>query len=282
MAYADIPENVLSKLSSERMRMYHAMWHFVRNEQAWRGLSQEQRSGLVAQGWEAPRFEHTTGGGIDFLYMHRRMIEMVNIWGAEDATGGHHHHSDSPPSFRVIPWLEIPLDHNDIVWPMPPVQVDDNPEFQAIFGRSKDIDVTEHYRTRIQAEFGNRSWLRSITLDDLGTELERSIHGWMHMHWSPEPPPNPNSLDITNDWLGSPFSSHVNKHFWRLHGWIDNRILAWSDANGVDPDLSEGWEGPIDRVTSEMHSADPKLFNEIGFGEMPVLTMLWDDLLLEN
>lgn len=211
------------------------------------------------------------------------MIEMVNAWGSENMNGGHHHHHGAGTSgFKVVPWFEIPFDHNDSVWPMPPVSVSGNPELERIFGRSKDLDVTEHYRNRVVSEFGNRDWLRSVTLDELGTELERSIHGWMHMHWSPEPPENPNSLDVANDWLGSPFSSHVNKHFWRLHGWIDNRIYAWGDANGIEPDLSAGWEGPIDSVTGEMHSADPALFSVVGFEDKPVLTMLWDDLLLEN
>jgi len=282
MAYGDIPESVLNNLASERMRMYHAMWHFVRNEGAWQNLTPEQRVGLVDEGWEAPRFEHTAGAGIDFLYMHQRMIGMVNLWGAGEARDNHHHHSDGKNIFKVIPWYDIPFDHNDPVWPMPPVEIDGNPELERIFSRSKELDVTDYYKNRIETEFTNRQWLTSITLDDFGTELERSIHGWMHMHWSPSPPENPNSLDVTNDWLGSPFSSHVNKHFWRLHGWIDNLILAWGDANGVEPDLSDGWEGPSDSVTGQMHNADPKLFSFVGFDRMPTQTMLWDDLLLEN
>ncbi len=104
----------------------------------------------------------------------------------------------------------------------------------------------------------------------------------MHFHWCNEPPANPNSLDTENDWLGSPFSSHVNKHFWKLHGWIDDRIAAWGDANGKEPDLSNGWEGPLDRITGEMHSADPTLFETLKFDERPSLRMLWDDILLEQ
>jgi hypothetical protein len=34
-----------------------------------------------------------------------------------------------------------------------------------------------------------------------------------------------------NDFLGDPFSSHVNPVFWRFHGWIDDRIEDWFRAH---------------------------------------------------
>ena len=34
-----------------------------------------------------------------------------------------------------------------------------------------------------------------------------------------------------NDFLGDPFSSHVNPVFWRFHGWIDDRIEDWYRAH---------------------------------------------------
>ena len=30
-----------------------------------------------------------------------------------------------------------------------------------------------------------------------------------------------------NDFLGDPFSSHVNPAFWAFHGWIDDRLNDW-------------------------------------------------------
>jgi hypothetical protein len=277
MGYADIPLPVKEKLASERMRMYHALWHFVRRRDAWEGLEPGEREELARQGWTPPRFEREPGGGIDFLYMHRQMIGMVNEWAS--AAAPHEHHLAQP---FVVGWLDIPWDHEDPVWPMPVVDLTSDPQFPRIFGRAKDPAVTEFYRRRVAEEFGNRAWLRAVSLDQFATALEFSIHGWMHLHWSPAPPPNPNSLDPTNDWLGSPFSSHVNKHFWKLHGWIDDRIKAWEDANGEIADLSEGWEGPPDYVTGEMHSADPQLFRTLQFEERPPLLMPWKDLLLEG
>jgi len=180
--------------------------------------------------------------------------------------------------------LRIHLAHDDPVWPMPVVDLGSDPRFPQIFGRSKDQATTDFYRGRVSEAFENRHWLRAQSLDQLGTQIEVTIHGWMHMHWSTVPPANPNSLDESesNDWLGSPISSHVNRHFWKLHGWIDNRIYGWEDAHGEEADLSEGWDGPPDFFTDEPHSADPRLFTLLRLEELPPLLMRWKDPLLER
>lgn len=280
MAYGDIPDAARQRLASERVRMYHALWHLVRNEEEWTDMDAAQKAELVTQGWTPPRFEGNDGGGIDFLYMHRRMIGMVNAWAAGE--DGHHHGAPMQAGGFVRGWREIPWDHADPVWPMPVVDLTSDPRFPAIFGRSKEQAATAVYQRRVSEQFANREWLRSQTIDQFGTQLEFTIHGWMHMHWSPAPPANPNNLDASNDWLGSPFSSHVNRHFWKLHGWIDDRINAWEDARGEAANLSGGWDGPPDYVTGEPHSADPQLFNVLRFEERRPLLMPWKDLLLEN
>jgi hypothetical protein len=281
MTWGDIPEAARTRLASERVRMYHALWHFVRNKEAWNSLEASEKDELVRQGWTAPRFEDQPGAGIDFLYMHRRMIQMVNLWASGQ---DHHDHHGAAPQAAVFvqAWRDIPWDHTDPVWPMPRVDPESVPEFQRIFGRSKEQGTTEFYRRRVRDVYENRDWLRAQSLDQLGTELEFRIHGWLHMHWSSAPPADPNSLDESNEWLGSPFSSHVNRHFWKLHGWIEDRIHAWEDARGEEADLTEGWDGPPDSLTGEPHSADPQLFRVLRFDERAPLLMPWKDLLLER
>jgi hypothetical protein len=281
MAWGDIPNPALTRLASERVRMYHALWHFVRREDDWNGLEAQQKDELVRLGWAPPRFEDQLGAGIDFLYMHRRMIQMVNLWASGQ---DHHDHHEGAPQADVFvrPWVNIPWDHADPIWPMPVVNPESVPNFPRIFGRSKEQGTTEFYRRRVFEVYENRDWLRAQSLEQLGMELEFRIHGWMHMHWSTAPPANPNSLDESSDWLGSPFSSHVNRHFWKLHGWIDDRIYGWEDACGEEADLSKGWDGPPDSLTDEPHSADPELFRVLRFEERPPLLMPWKDLLLER
>jgi hypothetical protein len=73
----------------------------------------------------------------------------------------------------------------------------------------------------------------------------------MHMRWASVPrdpssdeaqrgqpiPAGPAPLDFDTKWLepeydhlGETFSSHVNPIFWRLHGWVDDRIEDWFKA----------------------------------------------------
>ena len=71
----------------------------------------------------------------------------------------------------------------------------------------------------------------------------------MHMRWSsltydpvdgttPVPGGRSPDYDISTKWdspnydyLGDFYSSHVNPVFWRLHGWVDDRIEAWFAAH---------------------------------------------------
>jgi hypothetical protein len=137
MAWGDIPDAARTRLGSERVRMYHAIWHFVRREDNWNGLDASQKDELVRQGWTPPRFEDQPGAGIDFLYMHRRMIQMVNLW-ASGQDHSHHHGGAPQADFFVQAWRDIPWDHDDPVWPMPVVDLQSDPRFPGIFGRSKD------------------------------------------------------------------------------------------------------------------------------------------------
>ena len=273
MAFQDLPDPVRQMLASEEVRVHHYLWHQVRNRNRWEnGFTDEQRASLIAQSWQAPRFEIEAGGGIDFLFMHRRMIAMVDRMLADAGA------SDYP---RVEGWQDIPFDHDDAVWPMPAAWETDDARMRWILEQTKSRATTEFYRNRVRNEFADRDWLRTQSVDQLGTELERSIHGWMHLHWSAPPPADPFSVEASNDYLGSPFSSHVNKHFWKLHGWIDERIIAWEDANGMQADLTGGWEGAPGFLDSMPHTADPELFAALELAAKPPIIMTWDDPLLE-
>ena len=100
MGYGDIPLHIKQKLASERIRTYHAVWHFVRNESQWNDLEEEVKQQLRDEGWEPPRFETQDGAGIDFLYMHQRMIDMTNSWGNQDMHD-HSHHGHGKKNFVV-------------------------------------------------------------------------------------------------------------------------------------------------------------------------------------
>jgi hypothetical protein len=96
-------------------------------------------------------------------------------------------------------------------------------------------------------EFKNPQYLSALSLGELGALLEWSVHNDMHMRWASVPrdpksgeptPAGRADNDIREVWdnpnydfLGEFYSSHVNPVFWRLHGWIDDRISDWFQAH---------------------------------------------------
>jgi hypothetical protein len=94
-------------------------------------------------------------------------------------------------------------------------------------------------------------WLRrpniltQLTLGAYGNLLEMTIHNWMHMRWASVPrDPASGKVesrgnydvdtrwdDPKNDYLGEFHTSHVNPVFWKLHGWVDDRVEDWFRAH---------------------------------------------------
>lgn len=97
----------------------------------------------------------------------------------------------------------------------------------------------------LELRFRSPAFLSSLSLGALGTLIEWTIHGWMHVRWTHTTydPATGESIgrglfdvdpkwdDPSNDDLGDFYSSHVHPTFWRIHGWIDDRIQDWARAN---------------------------------------------------
>lgn len=243
MSTPNLPQQAIQMIASEQMRTHHARWHFVRNR--WHTLTPAQQSAFESIGFKPPRLDPISlpgdsvaapprdpGAGLDFLFMHRKMIERLNALLASI-------NDQNYPT--IIPWDPIPWDHNDPDWPMPP-------SYSSDVNWAKTQSRTDFYKSEAENKFESNSWLQGRDLDDIGAEIENGIHNWMHMHWSRQPwyqeLPGQDPNDPRNDYLGSTYSSHVNKAFWKLHGWIDSRIDQWEAVNNTQADFSQGWEGP--------------------------------------
>ncbi len=270
MAAPKLPLQIKQMLASEGVRTFHQLWHLVRSEANWNRLPEESREQLREEGWKAPRFEQDAGAGIDFLYMHRVMIQMVD----------EHLHHFPGPYHKVEGWNPIPFQDNNADYPVPP----NWPGADDAFATAKHPDMAELYKRRVAEQFRNDEWLRSKTLDEVGSEIEWTVHGWMHLRWSQRPAVDIWAAGVENDWLGAPFSSHVNDHFWKLHGWIDETIGAWERANNKVADLSVGWSGPTHGLpTHHAHSADPKFLKILKVKEQDnIKIMTWKIPILEG
>ncbi len=83
-----------------------------------------------------------------------------------------------------------------------------------------------------------------MTLGELGTRLEFSVHNQMHIRFSAYPTNGSRLVrdesDFRTKWddpgydtLFDEYSSHVGPLFFRLHKWVDNRIEDWAEAHGA-------------------------------------------------
>ncbi|CAD73690.1 hypothetical protein [Rhodopirellula baltica] len=256
-----LPEPVIRMLAGEKHRLHHLLWHSLRQFWLSRDVSDETREHIRKLGWEPPRLGTESGktavdngSGIDFLFMHREMISHVAHMMHGLGLDPIQHWSEPPqpgavraePDFtRAHPELPVPGNPDGFV--VPPAW--HWPSSLNLERRIHALKSDEYYWSRMRwwdREFKNPERLSRLTLGQLGALLEFSIHNDMHMRWASVPrlaegtkvPAGRGIGDIdskwadpSNDYLGDFYSSHVNPVFWRLHGWVDDRIEDWFAAH---------------------------------------------------
>lgn len=246
-------------LASRYHRLHHVLFHYVRNN--WASFKPQQKAAINALNWGTPRpsMERATwdsdkpygnifwaidnNSGEDFLYYHRWMIAMVDQalaglriepWSGKDAIpppkGGCS--DEQVPDF--IPVFENPKDPNrpvNVTWLQLRVAEMKSPAFFW----SKMNWWGQDYR--------DRSYLKTLTLGELGARLELGVHNQMHIRWSAYPSNGYTLIrdesDFREKWddpgydtLFDEYSAHVTPIFFRIHKWIDDRIEDWAEAHG--------------------------------------------------
>ena len=240
---ATLPIEVREMMAERPRRMHHYLWHQVRS--SWLRYPPETRQRLSDLGWMPPRPARGENGqllldnssGEDFFYMHRQMIAHVNVKLAQ---------LTDPSYSKVQGWIAVPWP-GDEDFPVPPPWEDDEPDFTQFLTTVKSEGFYRSNFASWESFFRNLIILRRMSLGQLGSLLEFTIHNYMHMRWAAQPIGNrPNATPgehdtipeewdrVDYDYLGDTYSSHVNPIFWKLHGWIDNRIEDWRRANGVE------------------------------------------------
>lgn len=247
-------------LASRKHRLQHAVWHTVRTQ--WHALKGDINAvaEIDKRGWwpQRPPFLETraldleNGAGEDFLFMHRKMVLMVaEVYAKADK---------SPPAgWAALPGAAVPqtvynettasgakkfvFDPEASGFMVPPPARDDETDRLL-----KSPSFLGGVMRPLQRLFRSTRLLSGLTLGQFGNLLEFTIHGWMHIRWTytiydpaTGTPIGRESLfdidpkwdDLANDDLGDFYSSHVHPTFWRLHGWIDDRINDWATVNAA-------------------------------------------------
>jgi hypothetical protein len=252
-----LPQEVIEYMGSREVRYYHLFFHSTRL--FFYMLGPKQQHAIRNLGWEPPRpasAYNSTGGelvlpdnnnGEDFLYMHWKMIQEVNR--ISQAAGS---------TYRVRGWVNIPPP-NDQNWPVPDTyEVPDTQWLTDLINLFKSDDFYwDEIRPRDQ-RLSRPEYLRTLTLGELGSELENEIHFFAHNRFSEANPVGyrvqnpltpvdyvePKWDDLRYDWLGDFYGAHVHPTFWMIHGWVDNKMELWRKANNYARIYWVGtWEG---------------------------------------
>jgi hypothetical protein len=239
-----LPAIVVTTMAQREMRYHHFLWHNLR--ETWLNLDASTQHAITALGWAPPRPAAFTkedgtvvplednGSGEDFLYMHRQMVIMVNKLVA------------GTPYGQIKGWPSVPAP-GDPKWPVPaPYEIPGAPEWTAEVSNSKTDDFYWNTIVPMEEELNDEDNLRKWTLGQYGSKVEFTIHNWMHTRFSeltsvgirpytPNPTPKVDTKydDPNYRWLGDTYSSHVNPVFWKIHGWVENKIENWRKANGL-------------------------------------------------
>ncbi len=237
-----LPVGLITELAQRRWRLHFYIWHKLRH--SWLRLTEKERRAVeeIAPFWVPPRPALDSRGrplpdndsGEDFLYMNRWMLALAEGHGPA----------------RIDSWRRVPPP-DDPDYPVP------NFPDSGLEGL-KSEDYYERHLAPWERQYKDEDYLRAVTLGRLGSEIEFTISNDMHLRWAaPSPvgyrPTTVVARDIDRHWdapaydyLGDIYASHVNPLFWKLRGWVDDRVDDWKRAHGVVGDIEweAMWIGP--------------------------------------
>lgn len=244
---------LLAWLISPEHRLFHQLWHASRDK--WHTLAEDKRDALRGIGWQpGPRGQERdargprkdrNGSGVDFFFMHRHMLGTARSM--QDLPSWSSFPMPQPELERDRQGFAVYHDNHDGTALPPTWRAAEDTEYTQWVS---DIKTAETYHSNFQvweSRYRDPRYLAKLTLGQFGSEVELGLHDWLHMRWAsvPRDPSNGQPVPFArdpadfaarwyapeNDFLGDPFSSHVNPVFWHFHGWIDDRLEDWFRAH---------------------------------------------------
>lgn len=245
--------DLLAVLIAPEHRLFHQLWHASRDK--WHTLSEDKRNALRGIGWQpGPRGaerdargndKDRNGSGVDFFFMHRHMLGMARRF--QDLPSWSRFPLPQPELVRDRAGFARYFDNHD-GFALPPTWLASGDDDYTRW--VSDIKLSDTYHSNFEvweSQYRDPRYLSRLTLGQFGSELELGLHDWLHMRWASVPRDPSNGAPVpfardpadfavrwfeaVNDFLGDPFSSHVNPVFWHFHGWIDDRLEDWFRAH---------------------------------------------------
>jgi hypothetical protein len=243
VANPPLPKRVRATLAKRVYRMHQFLFDELRA--FWLTYPEEMRKKICALGWEPPRPAadenqreiSSNNSGEDYLFMHCQMIAFANSLLADEG---------DPDFPRVEGWVGIPgPDDPDFPVPPPFFPPEGHPVTHTFLPRAKARDFYERRIIRWERTCGDAAFLKTLTLGELGTLIEGTLHDAVRNRWAaapaairPDPPTAGEPIwegwdDPDYDYLRDMYGMHVNPIFWKFFGWVQDRVEDWKVANGI-------------------------------------------------
>jgi hypothetical protein len=250
-----MPKSILDYEAANAWGNHHVEWHV---ERRWDLLSSSDLSWAKSQKFtRATTQEGQKGNGLEFLAMHRVMMDML---------------IGKFPKYKYLfnGWETPPTNPRDKSNPLPHNGNDafDDNMLNAISqletkldSFQSDDDLGLYVETALRPTASNPSAHSS--------DLSTGIHNYLHNRFAD----SSNPVDI-----GDPSVNLGNQLFWRLHGWIDARWTAYREAKGFSNDDPAYQAALEDAMTHMMHCCPTKgLGSTAGGDEIPdsIRHMTW-------
>ncbi len=237
---------------------HHEQWHVESSLDYWSAraaqgnrAAQEIVDYARQKGWSrAPRQEGAAGNGLEFLGMHRAMLELL-----AEAFPQH--------CAYLKGWVTPPQDPN-----APDDVVPNGAPFE--LAKAEAVEIIEHQPKTLNGEDNFGAFVETSLRPTSANPLARSpdprtgIHNWLHNRWT----------DVESDVnLGDPTKNIFNARFWRLHGWIDTQWSRFRAATGLS-DTDAAYKALIGRHRAMMspvhpHAHRPQAFSLERTGRRP-------------
>lgn len=205
-----MPVEVRDWMGQRNWGLHHLEWHTSRQ---WDRLPPSARSWAEQQGWRrAVRQEGQTGNGLEFLIMHRAMIELLRQQFPQHAA-------------LFAGWKTPPTNPADPADPLPNQAA--SPFDQA---KEQAIQRLEKQPNLFQDDDAVGLFVETSFRPTPANPFARSsdpstgIHNYIHSRYQDSTSP----VD-----MGNPLVNLDNQRFWRLHGWIDNVWTEYRRAAGL-------------------------------------------------
>jgi hypothetical protein len=217
MSDTPMPEDVIAWMQGLNWGPHHDQWHFERRWDFWHRLAEQGDEDVremiryaESQHWHrAGVQEGQAGNGLDFLMMHRAMLQLI---------------VEQFPQHEayVRGWPTPPTDPQDAEDPVPSGDAFDANKAQGIQAIENDFDAfanDDAYGLFIETN------IRPLPADPTHRDPDGrlGIHNYLHNRWTDQSSP-------IN--LGDPKVNLMNARFWKLHGWIDHQWQKYRAAKG--------------------------------------------------